>query len=191
MTEEIYNPPESVASRALISSMDQYREMYERSISDPDQFWSEEADKFTWFKKWDQVRDYNYDVRKGDIRIEWFKGATTNITVNCLDRHLEKRGDQTAILWEGNEPGDNRSLTYKQLHEEVCKFANVLKSHGVKKGDIQLLGVLSYAAPLLSTLVLVAVGIAAPSWALGVATLLITGGAAIAARASMKKSGGR
>ena len=135
MSEEIYNPPESVSAKALIQNMDQYREMYDRSINDPEKFWADEAEKFTWFEKWDQVRDYNYDVRNGDIRIEWFKGARTNITVNCLDRHLEKRGDQTAILWEGNEPGDNLRLTYRELHEEVCKFANVLKNHGVKKGD--------------------------------------------------------
>ncbi|MBT6346941.1 MAG: acetate--CoA ligase [Nitrospina sp.] len=135
MSEEIYNPPESVADKALIKSMDQYQEMYDRSINDPDKFWAEEADKFTWFKKWDRVRDYNYDVRSGKINIEWFKGAETNITVNCLDRHLEKRGDQTAIIWEGNEPGENLYLTYRQLHTEVCKFANVLKRHGVKKGD--------------------------------------------------------
>ena len=135
MSEEIYNPPESISAKALIQNMDQYREMYDRSINDPEKFWANEAENFTWFEKWDQVRDYNYDVRNGDIRIKWFKGARTNITVNCLDRHLEKRGDQTAILWEGNEPGDNLRLTYRELHEEVCKFANVLKSHGVKKGD--------------------------------------------------------
>ena len=135
MSEEIYNPPESVSAKALIKNIDKYQEMYDRSINDPESFWADEAEKFTWFKKWDQVRDYNYDIRNGDIRIAWFKGAKTNITVNCLDRHLEKRGDQTAILWEGNEPGDNISLTYLQLHEEVCKFSNVLKTHGVKKGD--------------------------------------------------------
>ena len=135
MSEEIYNPPESVAAKSLIKSIDKYQEMYDRSINDPDNFWADEAEKFTWFEKWDQVRDYNYDVRNGDIHIAWFKGAKTNITINCLDRHLEKRGDQTAILWEGNEPGDNICLTYRQLHQEVCKFSNVLKAHGVKKGD--------------------------------------------------------
>ena len=73
--------------------------------------------------------------RKGKVSIKWFKGGKTNITYNCLDRHLETRGDQVAIIWEGNEPGDDRKLTYKELHEEVCKFANVLKANGVKKGD--------------------------------------------------------
>ena len=74
MSEEIYNPPESVSTKALIQNMDQYREMYDHSINDPEKFWAYEAEKFTWFEKWDQVRDYNYDVRNGDIRIEWFKG---------------------------------------------------------------------------------------------------------------------
>ena len=135
MSEELYYPPESVSSKAHIGSMEQYREMYERSVNSPDEFWAEQAENFCWFKRWDQVRSYNYDVTQGDIKIEWFKGGQCNITSNCLDRHLETRGDQTAILWEGNEPGENKSLTYTELHLEVCKFANVLKSHGVKKGD--------------------------------------------------------
>jgi acetyl-CoA synthetase len=135
MNEELYYPPESFSSKAHVSSMEQYREMYERSINSPEKFWAEQAERFCWFKQYDQVRSYNYDVTQGDIQIEWFKGGRCNITSNCLDRHLESIGDQTAILWEGNEPGENKSLTYRQLHREVCKFANVLKSHGVKKGD--------------------------------------------------------
>ena len=135
MSEELYYPPESVSSIAHIASMEQYREMYEHSIHSPDEFWAEQAERFCWSKRWDQVRSYNYDVTQGDIQIEWFKGGQCNITSNCLDRHLETRGGQTAILWEGNEPGENKSLTYRELHQEVCKFANVLKSHGVKKGD--------------------------------------------------------
>ncbi|MEE8205417.1 MAG: acetate--CoA ligase [Nitrospinaceae bacterium] len=132
---DIYQPPSIVSETAWIQNMDQYREMYERSIKDPEGFWAEQAEQFIWFKKWDQVRDFNYDVKKGKIFIEWFRGAKTNITVNCLDRHIESRGDQTAILWEGNEPGETRSLTYKELLDQVCRFANVLKKHGVKKGD--------------------------------------------------------
>ena len=135
MSEELYYPPESVSSKAHIASMEQYREMYEHSVHSPDEFWAEQAERFCWFKRWDQVRSYNYDVTQGDIQIEWFKGGQCNITSNCLDRHLETRGGQTAILWEGNEPGENKSLTYRELHQEVCKFANVLKSHDVKKGD--------------------------------------------------------
>ena len=135
MNEELYHPPELISSRAHIASMEQYREMYERSINNPEEFWAEQANKFCWFKKWDQVRSYNYDVTQGDIKIEWFKGGKCNITSNCLDRHLKTKGEQTAIIWEGNEPGENISLTYKELHMEVCKFSNVLKNHGVKKGD--------------------------------------------------------
>ncbi|KMP12576.1 acetyl-CoA synthetase [Candidatus Nitromaritima sp. SCGC AAA799-C22] len=133
--KEIYNPPESVSSKAWIGSMKKYQAMYKRSIDDAEGFWSEEAEKFIWFEKWDAVRDFNYDVRKGKVSIEWFKNGKTNITVNCIDRHLETRGDQTAILWEGNEPGENRTLTYRELRGEVCRFANVLLKYGVKKGD--------------------------------------------------------
>ena len=132
---EIYNSPEKFSSNALISSMDEYKNKYQRSLDDPDGFWGEEAEQFIWFKKWGTVRQFNYDVRKGSISIEWFKGGKTNIAVNCIDRHLETKGEQTAILWEGNEPGENRSLTYSQLYAEVCRFSNVLKKHCVQKGD--------------------------------------------------------
>ena len=130
-----YNPSKNFSSNALIGSMEKYLVMYKRSLENPDKFWAEEAEKFVWFEKWNTVRDFNYDVRKGNIFIKWFSGGKTNITVNCIDRHLKDRGDQTAILWEGNEPGENRSLTYNQLHNDVCRFSNVLKRHGVRKGD--------------------------------------------------------
>ena len=132
---ELYHPPKAISDKAYFQNMEQYTEMYKRSVEDPEKFWAEEADKFVWFKKWDQVRKYNYNVKKGPISIEWFKGGKTNITTNCLDRHLESRADQTAILWEANEPGTNKTLTYRELHEQVCKFANVLKKRGVSKGD--------------------------------------------------------
>jgi acetyl-CoA synthetase len=131
----LYNPSKNFSSNALIGSMEKYLVMYKRSLENPDKFWAEEAEKFVWFEKWNTVRDFNYDVRKGNIFIKWFSGGKTNITVNCIDRHLKDRGDQTAILWEGNEPGENRSLTYNQLHNDVCRFSNVLKRHGVRKGD--------------------------------------------------------
>jgi acetyl-CoA synthetase len=133
--KDIYQPPATVSDTAWVQNMDQYQEMYERSIKDPEGFWAEQAEQFIWFKKWDKVRDFNYNVKNGKIFIEWFRGAKTNITVNCLDRHIESRGDQTAILWEGNEPGETCSLTYIELLDQVCRFANVLKKHGVKKGD--------------------------------------------------------
>ncbi|MGE5608663.1 MAG: acetate--CoA ligase [Bacillota bacterium] len=125
-------PPPQFAAHAYINSQEQYEQMYQRSIDDPQGFWAEIASEFVWKKKWDKVRDFSF----GDpVYIKWFIGGKTNLSVNALDRHLEKRGDQTAILWEGNEPGQDGKLTYRQLHAEVCKFANVLKSLGVKKGD--------------------------------------------------------
>jgi acetyl-CoA synthetase len=135
---QVFDPPAGFRSDAggpHITSMDQYKTMYDRSINDPEGFWTEVAEDFHWFRKWDTVRQYNYNVKSGAIDIKWFEGATTNITHNCLDRHLATRGDQTAIIWEGNDPSEDSTLTYKQLHEQVCKFANVLKAHGVKKGD--------------------------------------------------------
>ena len=135
MSEQLYHPTKETSERAWIKSMEKYHEMYQHSINDPDTFWADQAEDFFWFRRWDKVREFNYDVRQGNISIKWFLGAKTNITVNCLDRHLEKRGDQTAIIWEGNEPGEERRLTYFELHRDVCKFANVLQNHGIKRGD--------------------------------------------------------
>ena len=132
---EIHHPPAGFSEKAWIQNMKQYKKMYDRSVSDPEGFWAEEAEKFVWFKKWDKVREFNYNVKNGPISIEWFKGGKTNITANCLDRHLQTKADQTAIIWEGNEPGESKSVTYRELHEQVCKFANVLKKHGIQKGD--------------------------------------------------------
>ncbi|MBU4565375.1 MAG: acetate--CoA ligase [Desulfarculus sp.] len=131
----LYYPPQSFVDKAHINSFEQYQEMYKRSIADPEGFWGEVAQGFHWDKKWDKVLDFNYHRSKGPISIEWFKGAKTNMTYNCLDRHLETRGDRPALLWEGNEPGEDRIITYRQLYEHVCKFANVLKGFGIKKGD--------------------------------------------------------
>ena len=133
--EDLYSPSESFRAHAYVKSMEEYRHEYDRSLQDPEAFWAEKAREFHWFKPWNAVREYNYDIRKGPISIRWFQGATTNIVHNCLDRHLSVRGNQTAILWEGNEPGEDSKLTYQQLHGQVCKFANVLKARGVKKGD--------------------------------------------------------
>ncbi len=132
MTDNVYDVLPHAAERALIGE-DEYQSMYRRSIEDPEGFWGEMADKHVhWFKKWDKIWDWTYD---GDISIKWFEGAKLNVSYNCLDRHLDSRGDQTAVIWEGDEPGLERKLSYRELHAEVCKFANVLKSRGVKKGD--------------------------------------------------------
>ncbi|MAX27168.1 MAG: acetate--CoA ligase [Phycisphaeraceae bacterium] len=125
-------PPADFAANAYVGSQAQYQQMYDQSIADPDKFWGEVASQFHWDRKWSRVRDYDWTDK---ITTQWFTDGQTNICHNCLDRHLESRGDQVAVLWEGNEPGEDAKLTYKQLHEEVCKFANVLKTLGVTKGD--------------------------------------------------------
>ncbi|MFH1034494.1 MAG: acetate--CoA ligase [Pseudomonadota bacterium] len=130
-----YYPPQSFVAKAHIKDMDTYRQMYERSVKDPEGFWGEVAEGFHWQKKWDKVLSYNYHRSKGPIDIKWFAGGKTNMTYNCLDRHLATRANQTAIMWEGNEPGEDKVLTYQQMYEETTKFANVLKSLGLKKGD--------------------------------------------------------
>jgi acetyl-CoA synthetase len=115
-----------------IKSLAQYKEAYQKSIEDPEAFWSDIAEHFTWHKKWDKVLDWNFT----EPRIEWFKGGKLNITENCLDRHIATKGDQPAIIWEPNAPDEHsRTLSYKKLLEKVCQFAHVLKNNGVKKGD--------------------------------------------------------
>lgn len=117
---------------ARITSIEQYQEAYKKSVEQPEQFWAEEAERFVWRKKWDKVLDWNFATPD----IKWFEGGVLNITENCLDRHLETRGNQVAYYWEPNDPqGKTVTLTYKQLHEQVCKLANVLKNRGAKKGD--------------------------------------------------------
>jgi acetyl-CoA synthetase len=112
--------------------MEEYYREYQKSIDNPEQFWDEKAFAFTWRKTWDKTLEWNFD----EPNIKWFIGGKLNITENCLDRHLEKRGDKTALLWEPNEPGDPvRRFTYRQLLEEVCRFANVLTNNGIQKGD--------------------------------------------------------
>jgi acetyl-CoA synthetase len=115
-----------------IKSLDEYNEVYKQSVEQPEQFWAGIADHFQWRKKWDSVLSWNFSEPK----IKWFEGAKLNITENCLDRHLEKNGDKPAIIWEPNDPEkDTITLSYKILHEQVCRFANVLKKNGVTKGD--------------------------------------------------------
>ena len=115
-----------------ISNLEEYHQAYQKSIKQPAQFWEEIAQNFTWKKKWDSVSEWNFK----DPKIEWFKGAQLNITENCLDRHLNKFGNQAAIIWEPNNPDEpSRVLTYNDLYKKVCQFSHVLKNNGVKKGD--------------------------------------------------------
>ena len=115
-----------------INSLEEYKSNYKKSVETPEQFWEEIANTFSWRKKWDKTLNWNFD----EPSIKWFEGGKLNITENCLDRHLEKRGNQVAILWEPNNPNDEViKLTYTGLHQKVCEFANVLKNNGAKKGD--------------------------------------------------------
>ncbi len=130
---KVYPVPADFAAQANVTS-EEYQEMYQRSVDDPDGFWAEQAEQYlTWSKPWDKVVDWSF--MEDDLHIEWFKGGKLNVSYNCLDRHLDTRGDQTAILWEGDNPEESRAVTYKELHAEVNKFANALKERGVKKGD--------------------------------------------------------
>ncbi len=129
---KVIAPDPAFAAQAHVKSMEQYQQMYDRSIRDPEGFWGEIADTFVWKQKWTKVRDFTFN---DPVSIKWFVDGKTNVSVNCLDRHLETRGDQTAIIWEGNNPGEDGTLTYKELHAKVCKLANGLKALGVKKGD--------------------------------------------------------
>ena len=128
---KLYDVPPDVAARAYISN-EKYNEMYQRSISDPEGFWAEQAEAFIdWFKPWKKVWNWDYN----EANIAWFEEAKLNVSYNCLDRHLESRGDQVAVIWEGDDPKVDRKITYRELHADVCRFANALKSRGVKKGD--------------------------------------------------------
>ena len=128
---KVYKVRGDIAARAHINKA-QYEAEYKRSIEDNDGFWNEKAKEFlTWSQEWDTTVEY--DFPKGEV--QWFKGGKLNVSVNCLDRHLETRGDQPAIIWESDDPEVDKTYTYKELHAEVCKFANGLKSLGVNKGD--------------------------------------------------------
>ena len=131
VTEKRYSPSPAFVEQAHIDQT-RYQQMYQRSIEDPDGFWAEQAQRFlSWEKTWDRVQ--HWDFNTADIR--WFEGGKINVTVNCIDRHLKTRGDQTAIIWESDDPGKDLKITYRELHEQVCKLANVLKERGVRKGD--------------------------------------------------------
>ncbi len=129
--DKVYPVSSDAKSRALITN-DQYLEMYEASIERPEEFWSQQANEFlTWYKPWEKLTES--DFIKGEVK--WFIGAELNASYNCIDRHLDDRGDQVAIIWEGDDPNDDEKITYRQLHEKVCRLSNLLKNRGVKKGD--------------------------------------------------------
>ena len=129
---EMFAPQQNVVDRAHVDNAG-YEKLYAQSVADPDAFWAEHGKRIDWMTPYSQVSDVSYD--KSDLSIRWYHDGTLNAAANCLDRHLETRGNQTAIIWEGDDPADSKHISYAELHEEVSKFSNVLKAQGVKKGD--------------------------------------------------------
>ena len=132
MSEMLYKVPENWPAQAYVDDA-RYRDMYAQSVRDPEGFWGDHGKRIDWIKPYTWVKRTSF--APGNVSIEWFGDGTTNVSLNCIDRHLAKRADQVAIIWEGDDPKESKSITYRQLHDEVCRFANVLKAHGVKKGD--------------------------------------------------------
>ncbi len=130
--EQVIPVPEAIAKAALVDK-EKYLQMYERSVADPEGFWGEHGTRIDWIKPYTKVKDTSFNAP--DVHIRWYYDGTLNVSANCLDRHLAKRGDQTALIFEGDDPSVSKHITYRELHEQVCKFANVLKGQGVKKGD--------------------------------------------------------
>ena len=129
---QLFAPSEETVSQAHIDAAG-YEALYAQSLEDNDSFWAEHARRIDWMKPFTTISDVSYN--KPDVHIKWFEDGTLNASANCLDRHLEKRGDQTAIIWEGDDPADSKHITYKEMHADVCRFANALKARGIKKGD--------------------------------------------------------
>src|SRR5271169_2727382 len=132
MLDKIYEVPAAWAKRAFVNGAD-YKKMYERSLADPDGFWGEQGKRIHWMRPFSKVK--NTSFAKPNVSIKWFEDGATNAAYNCIDRHLHTRGDQTAIIWEGDDPKDSKHITYRELHDEVCRFANILRTRNVKKGD--------------------------------------------------------
>ncbi|MBZ0218204.1 MAG: AMP-binding protein, partial [Fimbriimonadaceae bacterium] len=132
MEEHIFPVTKEWAKRAHVDNV-KYHEMYKASVEDPDAFWGEQGKQIDWIKPYTKVQNVTFGYP--DVSINWFEDGSLNVCLNCVDRHLETRGDQVAIIWEGDDPSVDKKITYKELHHEVCRFANVLKNMGVKKGD--------------------------------------------------------
>ena len=132
MSEKIYQVPAEWKSRAYLDDA-KYQEMYARSINDPNAFWAEQAKRLHWYKAPTKIKNVTFGP--GDVSIKWFEDGVTNVAYNCIDRHLPKRANQTAIIWEGDDPKDDKRVTYQELHDEVCRMANILRNRNVEKGD--------------------------------------------------------
>jgi acetyl-CoA synthetase len=132
MSDKVYDVSAEWAKRAWVGKA-KYEEMYKRSLADPQGFWAEHGKRIDWITPYTKVKNTSFDVH--NVSIKWFEDGVTNVAHNCVDRHLPKRANQTAIIWEGDDPSKSKHITYAQLADEVGHFANVLKAHGVKKGD--------------------------------------------------------
>ena len=132
MSEKIYDIPPEWKTRAFIDAA-RYAEMYARSIKDPNGFWAEAAKRIHWYKAPTRIKNSTFGP--GEVSIKWFEDGVTNAAYTCIDRHLPKRARQTAIIWEGDDPAQSKHITYQQLHDEVCRFANILRNRNVGRGD--------------------------------------------------------
>ncbi len=132
MSEHVYAVPAAWKKKAYVDDA-AYRKMYAESVKDPDKFWGKQAKRIDWYKAPKKIKNVNYAYP--NVSIKWYEDGVTNVSVNCIDRHLKKRANQTAIIWEGDNPYDDKKITYRELYENVCRLANVMKKHGVKKGD--------------------------------------------------------
>jgi len=131
VSNDLYEVKDAIRKRAHIASMEAYQQLYRRSLEDPDGFWAEQANILSWFHPWHRVADYDFDTAE----ISWYAGGKLNACYNCVDRHLESKANDTAIIWAADEPGVYKHITFAELHQQVCRIANVLRSHGVRKGD--------------------------------------------------------
>jgi len=131
-TLSVYDVPSEWSHRAYLDDAG-YRAKYEASIRNPDAFWAEEAKRIHWFTPPTRIKNTNFGP--GNVAIRWFEDGVTNVAYNCIDRHLHTRGDQVAIIWEGDDPAESKTITYRELHDEVCRMANIMRNRGVEKGD--------------------------------------------------------
>jgi acetyl-CoA synthetase len=132
-TKTVYEVDAKFTENAIVDKA-KFQTMYQHSVSDPDTFWAEQGKRIDWFKDYSKVK--NCSFAPGNIDINWYQDGTLNASYNCLDRHLKERGEQVAIIWESDDPNRSESITYKQLHQRVCKFANALKDEGIEQGDV-------------------------------------------------------
>src|SRR5215217_7826678 len=132
MSDTVYQVPAEWKQRVYVDEA-KYKDLYARSVKDPNGLWAEEAKRLHWYRAPTKIKNTSFGP--GDVSIKWFEDGVTNVAYNCIDRHLPKRANQTAIIWEGDDPSEAKHITYRELHDEVCRFANILRNRNVEKGD--------------------------------------------------------